>query len=210
MQILRRSVVVLWFDRGFMYDYFIGKIADIGVTDLVIERSGIGYVMTASKYCLNSLKLGETAKLFAYLSANENGVSLYGFCSKEEKAMFMRLISINGIGPKAAIGILSGLKLSELTFCIVNGDYKSLSSIKGIGKKTAERIILELKDKLDEELQEIDGSMSTSNASDLKSDAVDALVALGFNKQEAASAVKKVDSTGKTVEEIVMLALKRS
>ena len=97
-----------------------------------------------------------------------------------------------------------------MTFCIVNGDYKSLSSIKGIGKKTAERIILELKDKLDEELQEIDGSMSTSNASDLKSDAVDALVALGFNKQEAASAVKKVDSTGKTVEEIVMLALKRS
>ena len=124
--------------------------------------------------------------------------------------MFMRLISINGIGPKAAIGILSGLKLSELTFCIVNGDYKSLSSIKGIGKKTAERIILELKDKLDEELQEIDGSVSTSDASDLKNDAIDALVALGFNKQEAASAVKKVDSTGKTVEEIVMLALKRS
>lgn len=193
-----------------MYDYFVGKIANVGVNDIVIETGGIGYVMTVSKYCINTLKLGEISKLFAYLSANENGIALYGFYSKEEKAMFMRLISINGIGPKAAIGILSGLRLSELSFCIANGDFKSLSSVKGIGKKTAERIILELKDKIGEELQGLSDGETLSANTDLKDDAVEALMALGFNKQEATAAIKKVDSDGKTVEQIVMLALKRS
>lgn len=192
-----------------MFDYFTGIVKEMGLTTVVLEVGGIGYEFTASKYCLNNLKIEQKAKIYAYLSVREDGVSLYGFYSKQEKAMFMRLTSISGIGPKGAISVLSGLALDELSIAIANGDHKVLGGIKGIGKKTAERIILELRDKLGEEFALGQDSTNVTTQSELNDDAVMALMALGFNKQEAVNAIKRVDTAGKTLEEIVVAALKR-
>lgn len=193
-----------------MFNYFIGTVKELGLSTATIETNGIGYEFTVSKYCINNIKIGDVVKLFAYLSVRDDGVSLFGFYSKEEKAMFLRLTSISGIGPKSAISILSGLAFNDLCVAIAHGDAKALSGIKGISKKTAERIVLELKDKLNEEF----GLMSESNKNDVvqsneAEDAVFALVALGYGKQEAANAVKRIDTKGMLAEEIVKAALKR-
>lgn len=192
-----------------MFDYFTGIVKELELTTVVLETGGIGYEFTASKYCLNNLKVDEKAKIYAYLSVREDGVSLYGFYSKQEKAMFMRLTSISGIGPKVAIGVLSGLALDELSIAIANGDSKALGGIKGIGKKTAERIILELRDKLGEEFALGQDSSNAAKQSEINDDAVMALMALGYNKQEAVNAIKRVDTADKSLEEIIMAALKR-
>lgn len=191
-----------------MYNYFSGIVKELGINSVVIETCGIGYEFTVSRFCINSLKLEDKVKIYAYLSVREDGVSLFGFYSKEEKAMFMRLTSISGIGPKNAIGILSGLALNDLCIAIANGDAKALSGIKGIGKKTAERIVLELKDKLGDEFAVSASEIPNGNI-DVNEDAILALMALGFNKQESINAVKRVDANGKSVEEIVRAALKR-
>lgn len=190
-----------------MFAYFEGTITDIGINTVVLETGGIGYEFTVSTFCINSLKVGSKAKLYSYLSVREDGVSLFGFYGKEEKAMFLRLISISGIGPKVAIGVLSGLSLNDLSAAIAGGDSKMLGKIKGIGKKTAERIVLELRDKLGQEFGAI-GDIA-GGANETNEDAVLALMALGFGKQEAVNAVKRVDVNGKSVEEIIKAALKQ-
>lgn len=189
-----------------MFNYISGKVAEIYDNVAVIDVGGVGYELIASRFCIGALRVGANAKLYAHLSVKEDGVTLIGFYSKEEKAMFLRLISISGIGPKVAIGILSGLSLNDLTAAIVSCDYKMLGGIKGIGKKTAERIVLELKDKLGEEFasSDIGGGDATANE-----DAVMALMALGYTKQEAVNSVKKIDTQGKSVEDIIKAALKR-
>lgn len=191
-----------------MFDYFTGTVKELGISTAIIETNGIGYEFTVSKYCINSLKPEQSAKIYSYLSVREDGISLFGFYSREEKAMFMRLISISGIGPKVAIGVLSGLALNDLCSAIVGGDSKALGGIKGIGKKTAERIVLELRDKLGEEFN-IGSDVGGFVHGEINEDAVLALMALGFTKQESANAIKRIDTNGKTVEEIVRAALKR-
>ena len=192
-----------------MFDYFTGIVKDLGLNTVVLETGGIGYEFTVSRFCINNLKLEEKAKIYAYMSVREDGISLYGFYSKQEKAMFLRLTTISGIGPKVAIGVLSGLAIDELSIAIVNGNHKALSGIKGIGKKTAERIVLELRDKMGEEFALGGDSSVAVVQSDISDDAIMALMALGFTKQESINAIKRVDTAGKSVEEIVMAALKR-
>ncbi|MCH5163973.1 MAG: Holliday junction branch migration protein RuvA [Clostridiales bacterium] len=192
-----------------MFDYFTGVVKDLGPNTVVLETGGIGYEFTASRFCINNLKLEDTVKLYSYLNVYEGGMGLFGFYSKEEKAMFLRLISISGIAAKGAIGILSGLSLNELCVAIVGGDAKALSGIKGVGKKTAERIVLELRDKLGEEFSigaDVAGGFVKG---DVGEEAILALMALGFTKQESLNALKRVDTNGKTVEEIIKAALKR-
>ncbi|MBR2967950.1 MAG: Holliday junction branch migration protein RuvA [Clostridia bacterium] len=191
-----------------MFNYIFGTVKELGVNTVVVEACGIGYEFTVSRFCINTLKLEDKVKIYAYLSVREDVVSLFGFYSKEEKAMFLRLTSISGIGPKNAIVILSGLALNDLCIAIANGDAKALSGIKGIGKKTAERIVLELKDKLGDEFAISSVEVPNGNI-DINEDAILALMALGFNKQESINAVKRVDVNGKSVEEIVRAALKR-
>ncbi|MBR2971107.1 MAG: Holliday junction branch migration protein RuvA [Clostridia bacterium] len=191
-----------------MFNYFTGIVKDLGLNTVTVETGGIGYEFTVSRYCLNNLKIDDKIKIYAYLSVREDGISLFGFYSKEERAMFLRLTSISGIGPKNAIGILGGLSLNDLCASIASGDFKALSAVKGIGKKTAERIVLELRDKLGEEFS-IGGDSVSAAVSDLNDDAVLALMALGFTKQESVNAIKRVDASGKSVEEIVKAALKR-
>ncbi len=189
-----------------MFNYISGKVTEIGENFAVIEAGGIGYELIVSRFCGAGLKLNDFAKIYTYLSVKEDGVTLLGFYSKEEKAMFLRLLSISGIGPKVAIGILSGLPLNNLSTAIVGGDYRLLSGIKGIGKKTAERIVLELKDRLGAEFDSTDAVGSVLGEDE---DAVLALMALGYTKQESVNAIKHVDTNGKSVEEIIRAALKR-
>ncbi len=190
-----------------MYNYICGKVIEVGDNMTVVEVNDIGYELIISRYCAAGLRIGETAKLYAYLSVKEDGIALLGFYSKEEKAMFLRLITISGIGPKVAVAILSGLSLNDLTAAIVSCDYKRLGTIKGIGKKTAERIVLELKDKLGEEFASVDECGLAVN--EANEDAVMALMSPGYTKQEAVNAVKRVDTKGKSVEDIIRAALKR-
>ncbi len=192
-----------------MFDFFIGTVKELGLNSVVLEVGGIGYEFNVSSFCVNNLKLGDNVKLYAYLNVYEGGMSLFGFYSKEEKAMFLRLISISGIASKGAIGILSGLALNELCVAIASGDAKALSGIKGVGKKTAERIVLELRDKLGKEFSVDSYVPENSVQSDVGDDALLALMALGFSKQESINAIKRVDMNGKTVEEVVKAALKR-
>ena len=194
-----------------MISYIRGELAAQYEDKVIVDVGGVGYGIYMSAQSMSKLPpVGSEVKIHTYLNVKEDSMQLFGFLTVDDLNVFKLLIGVSGIGPKGGQAILSVLSPDDLRFAVLGDDAKAIAKAPGVGAKTAQRLILELKDKLDEELQEIDGSMSTSNASDLKSDAVDALVALGFNKQEAASAVKKVDSTGKTVEEIVMLALKRS
>lgn len=188
-----------------MYEYLSGTVADISGVEAIIDVGGIGYSVMCTSSAISVLKCGEKAKIYVYLAVREDDVSLYGFSQKAEKNIFLRLISISGIGAKVAMGILSGISADELALCIANGDVKRLNSIKGIGRKTAERIILELKDKLSDELNDSVGTPTPFN--DISDEAMMALMSLGFTKNEAAQALKNVDKN-LSLEETVRLALK--
>ena len=146
---------------------------------------------------------------------SEDEMSLYGFCSKEEKAMFINLISVSGVGPKTALQILSGIDLQRLAIAIVNGDAKTLAKVKGLGKKTAERIILELKEKIADVSSGDDsegffgllGGEDTSK-DEVVNDAVLALVSLGISKTEAVKAVANARTKSDKLENIITLALR--
>jgi Holliday junction DNA helicase RuvA len=193
-----------------MLGYIKGIIAEAGESALIIEAGGIGYEVIASGAALSAFnRVGGEAKLFTHMAVREDDVTLYGFVSKIEKSMFLRLISVSGIGPKVAINILSSVGLGELSAAVGSGNTALLSSLKGIGKKTAERIILELKDKIGAEFGSV---LPYSGAADSpvyqNEDAVMALVSLGYSKYDAAATVNKLSKENLTTEQIVMRALK--
>lgn len=197
-----------------MYAFISGIIDNIDSNgEVVIDNNGIGYNVNVS---LNSIallpKVGEKVKIYTYTHIKEDAFSLFGFLSKNEKAMFVKLIDINGIGPKMALGILSGIDTTALALAIANNDVKSLSSIKGVGKKTAERIILELKEKVDiSELGTSFGGASTNSALSTSkeiNDAIEALVALGIGKTDAYKAVQKASEKAKDTNALITLALR--
>lgn len=191
-----------------MFDFLSGVVADINGTTAVIEVNGVGFEVNCTSGLVSELKIGNSVKLYTYLAVKEDDLSLYGFSSKAEKNIFLRLKTVNGIGAKAAIGILCGVSADELALCIVNGDVKRLNSIKGVGKKTAERIILELKDKLSDEYKDVEISVDIPKGG-VKEEAILALMSLGFNKNEAAKAIESVEGgSSLSLEETVRLALK--
>lgn len=191
-----------------MLSYIKGKIADAGENTLVVECGGLGYEMTVSRAAAAGASIGDDVKLPVYLSVTENGVALYGFKDASEKDMFLKLINVSGIGAKMAIGILGGVGVNELIAAIAQGDIAALSSVKGVGKKTAERIVLELKDKIGAEIADIGEKCGIMPGIVPDEDAVLALIALGFNKNEAVAAVSRVNGKGLTTEQIVFMALK--
>ena len=188
-----------------MYSFFDGIIADITDNAVVIEINGIGYEIFSTARILAAAAIGEKKKLYTYLHVKEDELSLYGFTSKAEKTMFLHLISISGIGPKLAISILSGVDLKDLAMYIVSGNSSQLNKIKGVGKKTAERIIIELKDKLSGEYK-ADGEEEIKPTADIE-DAVLYLMAMGLTKSEAVRRIKIVAADGMTVEQMVVAAL---
>ena len=195
-----------------MFAYLIGKIAEVGEGFLVLENNGIGYELQVSSFTLQKFaKTGQEVKLYTYFQVREDGVGLFGFASKEEKNMFVQLLSVSGVGCKAAISVLSGISFSELALCIATGDAKKLTAVKGVGKKTAERIILELKEKVSADFsgdRNAAFEIPAQAGGDFE-DAVTALAALGIPKAEAAKCVERAIAGGASgLEEIIAKSLK--
>lgn len=188
-----------------MINYIYGKVVEKNENLLVVESNGIGYEIQVSLHTMNSIAFeGEYAKILTYMQVKEDGIFLYGFVSKEEKAMFLKLIEISGIGPKMAITILSYITISELAKAIMSQDIKMLCTIKGLGKKTAERLLVELKDQA---MPVITTENEEVNISAVEQ-ATDALVGLGVGKNEAYRLAKEYATKDATVEEIITKCLR--
>ena len=187
-----------------MINFISGEIVAKNENSLVLDHNGIGFEVFVSTSTLASAgQLGEMARIFTYMNVKEDEISLYGFLTMEEKNMFLKIINVSGIGPKMALTILSGLSLSDLAVAIKNEDIKLLSTIKGLGKKTAERLALELKDKIDL----IGFATSETIVEDVNVDMVDeameALIALGINKNEAYRLAKLNAVGAQSTEDII-------
>lgn len=193
-----------------MYAFLTGVVEEKSDNLVVVNVNGVGYEVFVSTFTSNSLPIGEIATIYTYLHVREDAFLLFGFSSKQEKSVFLDLITVSGIGAKTAIQILSGATLEELIMSIVAGDTKVISSIKGIGKKTAERIVLELRSKfenvsLGETSILTDGIKQQNNLTD---EAVMLLVNMGLSRNEALNLVKQVATPDDTIEEIITKALK--
>ena len=163
-----------------MYSYIKGTIEEIGITNIVIENNNIGYEINVSSNTIKDLQLGKMAKIYTKLIVREDDMSLCGFSTKEEMQMFELLTSVSKIGPKVGLGILSFGTPGQLGAYILSVDVAKLSKAPGVGKKTAERIVLELKDKIDKNNVEFEPTLlSNAPIAVSKDEAVDALVALG-------------------------------
>ena len=188
-----------------------GIVAEKDENTLVIECGGVGYLLSVSASTLSAAPaVGETMKCFTHLSVREDGVELYGFATKEEKRMFLRMTAVSGIGPKMAMQALSAMSVRDLSAALVTGDAAALGRIPGVGKKTAQRLILELKDKVDSSALTMQGggSIQPVKAGSAQDEAIEALMALGYQASEAARAVSSVSPMPQEASEIVRLALK--
>ena len=191
-----------------MYNYIKGTLVEVGINSIVLENNGIGYELGVSGNTLADARdIGGQMKLHTYLYVREDTFALYGFSRAEEKALFMRLIEISGIGPKLAMQILGGYDLNTLTVAIATGDVKTLAKIKGLGKKTAELIVLNLREQLADDMTAADNAIGAAMDSDL-SDAIFALVSLGVSNTEAVKAVQTAAKTNSGVENIITAARK--
>lgn len=205
-----------------MIHFIHGILSDVAEGLVVVEAAGVGYGIHVPASVIGALPpIGEEIKIYTYFSLTQNGVDLYGFLSPEDRAMFTMLLTVSGIGPKGALGILSALTPDDLRMAIVTGDSKAISRAPGVGNKTAQRVVLELKDKLDatevfsSALDHDHGAGAAVDAGTAagvygaQKEAVEALVALGYSNVEASRAVKKVElSEGMTVDQILKASLK--
>ncbi len=195
-----------------MFEYINGTLASNLKTTAVIVVGGIVYKITTSTSALSSVgEVGCSALMYTYMYVREDNVEIFGFPTKEERSMFLQLLSVSGVGPKAAIGVLSVTSPSKLALAVITDDVKTIMKAPGIGKKTAQRIILELKDKLKNESL-VPDTISAADTHDYPSEtdadeAVSALMVLGYSQAEALEAVAKTDRT-MSVENIVKAALK--
>ena len=198
-----------------MIAYVRGKVLAVTEETAIIDVGGIGYELYCSAGAFRKSTVGETAELYTYLQVKEDGVTLFGFESVKEKELFLKLITVSGVGPKMGIAVLSAMSGEEFARAIATGDAKRLSAVKGLGKKTAEKIILELHGKISameimganaDELptaKPVEGKLSPADE-----DAVSALMGLGFTRSESVQGVKKARELGAdTVEEIILKAL---
>ncbi len=188
-----------------MISFVRGILSEMGEGYVVVEAGGIGYMIYVPATVLPALPgLGEEIKIYTHFSVKEDGQSLYGFLHREDREMFRQLLGVNGVGPKGALGILSVLRPDELRVAIISGDAKAISRAPGIGAKTAQRVILDLKDKVD--MPDISGAVGLLAADMAEGDmrgakgaygeAMEALVSLGYSRSEAVSAIRKVKASG--------------
>ena len=192
-----------------MISFLVGIIEEKSDSTLTLDVNGVGYELGISRSTYLSLPAeGERAKVLTFMSVREDGVSLFGFATKEEKELFLKLTSVSGIGPRVAIGILSGMPISELIKSILQGDLRSLSAIKGLGKKTAERLCLELKDKLSPVGVLSENEKTFDSDEDAVALATDTLISLGVNKNEAYNLAKSNAGPNATAEEIISKSLR--
>ena len=191
-----------------MYSYIKGTIEELYLDHIVIDNNNIGYRINVSSNTLKDLQLGNMAKIYTKLIVREDDMSLCGFSTKEELEMFELLTSVSKIGPRVGLGILSFASPRQLGAYIVSEDIAKMSKAPGVGKKTAERIILELKDKIDKQNIEFEPTLlSQSPVAVSQDEAVDALIALGYSTAEAKEAVDKCKKTGLNTEDIIKKSL---
>lgn len=191
-----------------MIGYIKGKLLSHYDGTVILENNGIGYEIICSSSVYQDVLNNKGGEVFTYLAVREDGISLYGFISPEEKEMFLKLISVSGVGPKMGITVLSNMSLKDLALKIATNDVKGLSSVKGLGKKTAERIILELREKIGE----VEGDLtqiSMPTKVEVDNDAVIALMSLGFSKAESVKVLTEGIEKGVTgLENLIAYALK--
>lgn len=203
-----------------MFYYISGKLAYLDPNFAVVDAAGVGYKLTISGSTHSQLaqaasKADTTVKLFTHMAVREDGVEMFGFSSEEELSSFKLLITVSGVGPKAAISILTQLSPRKLAVAICTDNKKEISKASGIGPKTAARIVLELKDKLSKESNMADGGDSSEANSELllspdnRRDAEDALAVLGYSRSEAANALRGIDTNGMSLDDIIRAALKK-
>ena len=200
-----------------MISYLRGKVLALTAETVILDVNGVGYEAYCTGGAFSKMTQGEIAELYTYLQVKEDGVTLFGFASPKEKELFLKLISVSGVGPKMGISILASLSADEFAQAVATADVKRLSAVKGLGKKTAEKIVLELHGKIS--AAEVLGAsgetpmaaMDTAAPARLSAqdeEAVSALMGLGFTRSESTQAVKRAHDMGAvTVEEIIMKAL---
>ena len=193
-----------------MISYVKGTVAYIGNDCIVVDNNGIGYNIQVSSSTASAVVMEKGVQIYTYMNVKENELSLIGFLTKEELNMFNLLISVNGVGPKSAVAMLGALSPSQLALAIATEDIKALSVGQGIGKKIAQRIALELKDKVgaDTITTGVELVQKVDVATGERAEALSALMALGFTKNEAENAIKAVFVNGMATEEIISKALK--
>ena len=194
-----------------MYAHMQGIVADKSPDALVIDAGGVGYLLMASANTIAAAPaVGGTMKCYTYLSVREDAMDLFGFATQEEKKMFEKLRGVSSVGPRTALAVLSTLSVRDLSLALVTGDTAALTRVPGIGKKTAQRLVLELRDKVDnEELVGAPGvSASLAKGGSAVGDAIEAMIALGYAPSEAAKAVASVQDKADTSDELIRLALK--
>ncbi|MCI9458955.1 MAG: Holliday junction branch migration protein RuvA [Clostridia bacterium] len=187
-----------------MFDYITGRIARVDDGRIVIDCNGVGFLLSASAYACAEYSRKPEATVPVYLAVREDAMELYGFTDDSERALFLQLIGVSGVGAKLAMSILGGMPADRLVSAIGRGDIALLSSIKGVGKKTAERIALELKGKV----APCDDTAAPEPVEELDGNAVSALVGLGFDRREAEAAVRRVQGSCKSTEDIIRAVLK--
>ncbi len=201
-----------------MIAYIKGEFADVTEDGIVVDKDGMGYEVRVPYSVMQNLpSLGSMIKVYTYMYVREDAMNLYGFLTKDDLNIFKLLITVNGIGPKGALGILSNISPDDLRFAVLAGDTKAIAKAPGIGAKTAAKLILELKDKLkledafEEKLSHTEESnMNRDALSGIRNDAIQALVALGYNNTDALKSVRQVEITDDmNVEDVLKLSLKK-
>lgn len=189
-----------------MIGHLNGKLVEKNPTELIIECGGVGYEVKISLNTFSSIGSDESIKIFTKLVVREDAQILYGFASKEEREMFNHLVSVSGIGPNTAMIMLSSLIPDEIAHAIQSEDVRTIQSIKGIGAKTAQRVIIDLKDKMLKMVFSSENIFNQNNTN--RFDALTALVSLGFDKKSAEKAIDKISTGDESVEKLIKEALK--
>ena len=198
-----------------MFHYIEGIVDSLAPNLAVVDCGGMGFALSVSNNTLSSLNPGERARLYTYLYLREDAMELFGFFDRQEKACFEKLIGVSGVGPKAALAVLSYNTPAALAFAVAAGNEKALTVAPGVGKRIAQRVILELKDKISKEMGSSDyqpasgvgGGFAGAGEGSI-SDAMTALSVLGYSSAEVAPVLKKLDVKGMTAEEIIKAVLK--
>lgn len=195
-----------------MYAYIKGTLEEKSTDSIVVETAGIGYKIYVSEHTMAKLgEIGEKVKIYTYYHVREDNISLYGFMSNEELKMFELLLQVSGIGAKTAIAMLSNITPSKFALAIISNDLKTLTKIPGIGNKSAQRMVLELKDKLKTQtaIEDDEEETTPNDNSESINEAGQALQILGYNKSEISKVFDKFDTQNLSTEELIKEALKR-
>ncbi|MBQ5960342.1 MAG: Holliday junction branch migration protein RuvA [Firmicutes bacterium] len=197
-----------------MIAYVSGLLADIEASSAVVDVNGVAYrVFTPVREDLVRIGVGNKITLYTYLKVSQDDVQLFGFIRKSDLELFKMLIGVNGVGPRYALAILTQLEADAVQFAIASGDYKALTKVSGIGAKTAQRIVLDLKDKVGmPERSDIGNTVAITSAASgtgVAAEAAAAMEALGYSRTEAMQVLQRIDTEGRTVEQILKDALKQ-